>query len=417
MRGSARSTNRIRVWFATITTALAIALGVSACGSPETPAAPATPSADQTTESEVFDPTLDFEGRTLVSDDANYPVFVDVELPKVTGVDPAHAAAFAQRMEDDLLAELNDHSENRAVALTEEDRDRYCEDSEFGGCGNQAWFDITTSGIYEDFATVSYTLGTQVVQVAPQTRAMSVTMDLRSGEFATAQDFIEGDPDELTQLITASGECTENYAQWAEPDHFVDAFSPTTAGLHLSWHAGKFSATACGIATVLIPWDDLSTNPPADDADSGPTNGDPPAPVATCAGNADLPTGINERVCGSALTGAQELPLDQYNGALVVSPSENIVCSFLMLEGPEDPYLDCIMMEPFASFGVGTEGPGEDISHRSDGPVSATPVTLGYGEVATVGQFACLSDEIGMSCWNTETKHGIFLSRNETLTW
>lgn len=254
MRAAATSSDRFRTWIASVAAALAVTVGVSACGSGQTPAAPATPSADQTTEpstespneSGVFDPVLEFEGHTLVSDDVDYPVFVDVELPKVTGVDPAHAGVFAQRMEDDLLVELQAHSEDRAVGLAEEGGTRYCEDSEFGGCGNAAWFDITTSGIYEDFATVSYTLGTHVTQVAPQTRAMSVTMDLRTGEFATPQDFIESEPGDLTQFITSSGECTESYAQWADPGNFVDAFSPTTAGLHLSWHAGKFSSTSCG---------------------------------------------------------------------------------------------------------------------------------------------------------------------------
>lgn len=134
---------------------------------------------------------------------------------------------------------------------------------------------------------------------------------------------------------------------------------------------------------MLVPWEQISTDPPVNDADSGSPDGDSPALVATCAGNPDLPAGIDERVCGSTPTGVRELTLDQYDGALVVSPSENIVCSFLML----------------------------------DGPVSATPVTLGYGEVATVGDFACLNEEIGMSCWNTQTQHGIFLSRAETHAW
>src|SRR5690625_1425521 len=422
MRATAIS-SPFRTWFATIAAALALAIGVSACGSTETPAAPPTPSAEPTTaestettgEPVEFDPVLEFEEHTLVSDNAEYPVFADVKLPKVTGVDAEHSEAFAQRMEEDLLAELQAHSKARAAGLTEADGDRYCEDSEFGGCGNEAWFDITTSGIHGDFATVSYTLGTHIAEIAPQTRAMSVTMNLQTGEFATVEDFIEADPSELTDFIATSGECTENYAQGAASNHVVDAFSPTSAGLHLSWHAGKLSTTACGVGNVVIPWDQVSTDTQADDAASDAATA---AQSATgCAGNPALPAGIDERVCDESVTGAQELALDEYDGALVMSPSENIACSFLMFDGPGFPYLDCIILEPFASFGVGTEGPGEDISVRSDGPVGSTPVTLDYGEAATVGDFACLSQEIGMSCWNTKTKHGMFVSRAETLAW
>ena len=422
MRATAIS-SPFRTWFATIAAALALAIGVSGCGSTETPAAPATPSAEPTTaestettgEPAEFDPVLEFEEHTLVSDNAEYPVFADVELPKVTGVDAEHSEAFALRMEKDLLAELQAHSKARAAGLTEADGDRYCEDREFGGCGNEAWFDITTSGIHGDFATVSYTLGTHIAEIAPQTRAMSVTMNLQTGEFATVEDFIEADPSELTEFITASGECTENYAQGAASHHVVDAFSPTSAGLHLSWHAGKFSATACGVGNVVIPWDQVSTDTQADDAASDAATAEQSA--TGCAGNPALPAGIDERVCDESIAGAQELALDEYDGALVMSPSENIACSFLMFDGPGFPYLDCIILEPFASFGVGTEGPGEDISDRSDGPVGSTPVTLDYGEAATVGDFACLSQEIGMSCWNTKTNHGMFVSRAETLAW
>ena len=40
-----------------------------------------------------------------------------------------------------------------------------------------------------------------------------------------------------------------------------------------------------------------------------------------------------------------------------------------------------------------------------------SPDLLAYGSTAVAGSFACLSQEVGMTCWNTDTGHGFSLSR------
>ena len=47
---------------------------------------------------------------------------------------------------------------------------------------------------------------------------------------------------------------------------------------------------------------------------------------------------------------------------------------------------------------------------KSDTLLGATD-QLAYGSTAAVGEFACFSQEIGMTCWNQDTGHGFTLSR------
>lgn len=415
------SSNRVGTWMAAIAVAVTAAFGLSACGteaSNESVPVEPSPRAEASVEPVAFAPVLEFKQQRLAFEDARYPVFADVQLPEVSGVDPEHAEAFAGLMEDDLLAALEEHSVARAESLGD-DPGPYCEDSQYGGCGNEAWFEIGIAEIYEDFGTVSYTLGTHISQIAPQTRAMSTTMNLRTGEVPSYQDFIEGDSADLTLLIAATGQCTEDFAERMDPDNRVDAFSPTAAGFYFSWAAGKFASTACGIGQVTIPWEQISRHRQSQEvaaptAEATPTQGQQ---AAHCAGDPALPDGIDERVCGSDVGGAQALQPGQYGGALVLSPSGNIVCSLHPAGTAGGAFVDCLMMEPFVSFGVDTKGAAVDLSDRSDGPIDSTPVTLGYGQAATFEDFACVSQEIGMSCWNTETSHGMFLSRAETVAW
>lgn len=44
-------------------------------------------------------------------------------------------------------------------------------------------------------------------------------------------------------------------------------------------------------------------------------------------------------------------------------------------------------------------------------PFALPAITLDYGSAAVVGDFACLSERDGVTCWNTRTRHGFVLSR------
>jgi hypothetical protein len=44
-------------------------------------------------------------------------------------------------------------------------------------------------------------------------------------------------------------------------------------------------------------------------------------------------------------------------------------------------------------------------------------MTLGYGKAVAWSPFACISQELGVTCWNAETGHGFFLSKESYSTW
>jgi len=42
---------------------------------------------------------------------------------------------------------------------------------------------------------------------------------------------------------------------------------------------------------------------------------------------------------------------------------------------------------------------------------------LEYGQVAALERYACISAEDGLTCWDTVTGHGFFVSRDAYATW
>jgi len=42
---------------------------------------------------------------------------------------------------------------------------------------------------------------------------------------------------------------------------------------------------------------------------------------------------------------------------------------------------------------------------------------LQYGQVAAMEQYACISAESGLTCWDTQTGHGFMMSREAYSTW
>ncbi len=59
---------------------------------------------------------------------------------------------------------------------------------------------------------------------------------------------------------------------------------------------------------------------------------------------------------------------------------------------------------------VGRTGRGRVVC-AGDTTLDPTATKLGYGTQSVVGPFTCVSQEAGMTCTNTRTGHGFFLSR------
>lgn len=131
---------------------------------------------------------------------------------------------------------------------------------------------------------------------------------------------------------------------------------------------------------------------------------------AACIGVPELPEGVEEQLCSDFPEGARELKAGPSGAALILPPSQNIWCSV------SEDTLDCTMIDPITRINLGTEGQAI-VANRDDGPVAELPFTLEYGHTATFSAFVCLSEEVGLSCRNTDTKHGLFLSRDEVFRW
>lgn len=180
---------------------------------------------------------------------------------------------------------------------------------------------------------------------------------------------------------------------------------------------GEITADASGEAASTYTWDEEQETvvrsgelPDGSESEAQRTDHSGSGEAASCAGGFELPDDVDESVCGEPADGARELTAGRYGAALIFTPSENIWCSFT-----EDE-LDCSMIDPMTRIDLGTSGEAY-APDRGDGPVAEEPTTVGYGQTVTFGPFACHSQEIGLSCWNTDTRHGLFLSREESHMW
>lgn len=180
-------------------------------------------------------------------------------------------------------------------------------------------------------------------------------------------------------------------------------------------------APSAGETTTATQTPGLDESPAASE-----TPVEPDAPSSTpadvpsgCASTPNLPSEIDPRVCQETPLDAKQLPTDELNSAHVLSPSENISCGLYDLDTPTgEPFMECVVIEPGHEVAIrGQRAPQAGIDDLADLVVSAPTVTLDYGEVGVNGDFACVSQRIGLSCWHTATKHGVFLSRAQIITW
>lgn len=181
---------------------------------------------------------------------------------------------------------------------------------------------------------------------------------------------------------------------------------------------GESTAEASGEATSTYRWDEEQQTvvrtgdlPDGSESEAQTVESDQPEEsTSSCAGGFELPDGVDESVCGEPADDAEELPPGEYGSAVIFTPSQNIVCSFT------EDVLDCSMLDPVERINLDTSGEAYT-PNRDDGPAAEQPMTVDYGHSVTFGPFACISEEIGLSCWNTETQHGLFLSREQSHMW
>ena len=111
---------------------------------------------------------------------------------------------------------------------------------------------------------------------------------------------------------------------------------------------------------------------------------------------------------------------------MVISPSGNIGCDLsahyagcgVLSYRSESNFGQNAMGSPNWWFDL-SSGATPQISGRSEGAFSldeafrgagSSPQVVEYGQSVTFGSWVCSSEETGMTCRNTETGHGVFLS-------
>lgn len=172
-----------------------------------------------------------------------------------------------------------------------------------------------------------------------------------------------------------------------------------------------------------------------------------PEPQVTCPPDVTLPADIDPAlVCGG-------MPADAIDiGDHFMSPSQNLGCDDWPQPGKtDDPLINglfgCTVIEtdveppqcevkygPEPTMakcpGIGIMPEGESLPfniHQSprwyagspagqEQGITPTPV-LEYGQTARFKNVACRSDENGMTCWNTDTGHGLHLNRSTFDRW
>jgi hypothetical protein len=332
-------------------------------------------------------------------------ITVRAKVPHLSGVDTKIAAAYTSSFKAALMKELKTNSIDIEEGISGGSEEQ-CDEHSPGKCVTHARFKLHAAQIYKNYATVSYELSVSPFGAHPQTSVRSLTVNLRTGDRATPGDFIAtGDP-HLASAIR-KGKCLEDYDDDPTSPKGFQAFSPTDDGLKATWAAGTNSYTACGIGEVTLSWADFGTGRRS--ASATPTKKPKPTHKAsgnTCVGNPPLPRGAAPEGCATRPKNAKVLP----SGSVIITPTTNIFCSV------SADVMDCFMNSPRARFDLKRTGPAYE-PNRDDGPAASQPVEIPYGTSVVIGGFACSSESVGLTCWSTSSKHGLFLAKEAQLHW
>lgn len=176
------------------------------------------------------------------------------------------------------------------------------------------------------------------------------------------------------------------------------------------------------------------TRPAAPQAQASPEPANPTQAPADGSGNADqttpapAPTEPADPATPQAGQATSFVPdnLVSEKTAMVVSPSGNIGCDLsahfagcgVLSYRSDGTYGQDEMGSPKWWFDL-SSGDTPQLGGRSEGAFSldesfrgggSSPQVIEYGQSVTFGSWVCSSEETGMTCRNTETGHGVFLS-------
>lgn len=193
---------------------------------------------------------------------------------------------------------------------------------------------------------------------------------------------------------------------------------------------GEATASASGESTSTYVWDETSRTlkrsgdlPPDPSQMGGPASG-------SKGGGTDaigIPAEAYRGAGGPRPEGAKKItsirPDEFGTGEVAVlrSPTGNIGCEF-----HESGAGGCGVESYIKDMKYGQDELGPrwwlgladgfpEISSRSEAPLYAYPDVeaqkVPYGEIVYYGNFVCHSAEKGLTCWNTDTGHGVFMNR------
>lgn len=172
-------------------------------------------------------------------------------------------------------------------------------------------------------------------------------------------------------------------------------------------------------STEPTPEQSTPTTDPTPTPVPSPTESTPDAAQAECVSGQVLPEGVNPIACGPIPATATEVPanfiwIDNKPVQAIVTPSGNIVCDHVSgrpllcgiislrdISGADMPKWVA------TADGSGELGFASEVAANADTEkIAAEAMQVPYGTVASMGDYACLSEESGLSCWNGKTGSG-----------
>lgn len=229
----------------------------------------------------VFDPHIEVTEATKTlegADEAGLQLNLTAAYPAVeaTGMDEQIAEDFAQAVSDNHLSQVDSQLQKYSDITLAECGDERLEKGSKGPCERASVLVVENAGVYEDYGTVvtrsGFILGTR--DRNPQVH--SVTMNLRTGETAALEEFLDlSDPEAQERAATAL-KAAENwaYCQRSPAEETLEsylatasAFGPTEEGVMLLWAPDPTATAQCQVDRIVVPW----TAP--EPVETGPVNG------------------------------------------------------------------------------------------------------------------------------------------------
>jgi hypothetical protein len=377
-------------------------LSVTGCKEDKPDASPtATADASGAPSAPAEAPAITVEERTSAVD-SPYPIDLTVGTPVLTGVRPEVVAAFDTAFETMTTEEVTLLEEALdSIQPSADNPDGTCQKTR-GGWETTQFTVSTEAVIYEQYATVLSVFTSTIGCGNPSEGTASFTMDLETGAMAKLADFADVADPSFTQdvRVLVSYQCDEvDMGEDGSPfTTKFPAWSPTVNGLQLAWGERHVAPRLCAPIRVTVPWADATG----------------------CPFGAELPKDTDPRVCGPAPEDAIPAETEPFRiatprGVYCYTWADYIECTAEGTGTAEDAgeWARVTLIS-------GSSGVEPSLSARPEWtrPTDGAPTTtLQPGQSAAYGTTACLSQETGIYCWNTYSKHGFFMAPDRHSIW